>query len=411
MARAMEPAIRLPEPWRQLDRAMAFVAAEVRLLPRLLLEGAVGERARLRRALAAGRPVAPRWRWVPRAPSAAAEEAMGRAERLVSELPEVVRGAYRARLCELRLEAAILHGLGRPAVVRPLARRRFVHGRHRVPGGSVPLSVVAERWLHSIPPVEPEPGVLAARGEGGAAELFARVIHAAGLDADVRVEPMLGARAAASERAVWLADRRFGRREALGLAVHEVLGHLVSAANARAQPVGLLRVGTAGSFDDQEGLALWLEQRAGLLEPGRRRMLAARVLAADWVLLDGADFVQVARRLFDEYGFSPEEAVALAERACRGGGVARDAGYLMGLLRVRAEVARRGERDASTWLRSGRTSVSAWPLFDALRESGLWRLPPYRPSLSRSLAATRLGTSLETSPPSAATSLTSPEAT
>ncbi len=402
--------IRLPPFWRRIDRWLARAAEELRLLPRLLLGSAASERRRLQRELAAGRVPKPRWRWEPVVPSAEAEEALSAVGHALPALPEAVRPAYRARLRELRLESAILQSLGRPAALRPLVRRRFVHGGHRVPGGSESLGTLAARWLEASPPVAPEAERIPVRGTKGATAVFERVIRLAGLDARVRLEPALGARAAASERTVWLADRPFGPREALGLAVHEVLGHLVSAANARAQPVGLLRVGTAESFEDQEGVALWFEEQAGLLDAGRRRVLAARVLATDMVLR-GADFGQVVRVMREEHGFSPEETVALAERACRGGGVARDAGYLMGLLRVRRCVERRGEREALQGLRSGRVAVSAWPLLEALRAEGLWRPPPYRPSFSRSLAATQLGTSLETSPPRAATSLTSPDAT
>ena len=66
----------------------------------------------------------------------------------------------------------------------------------------------------------------------------------------MRVEPNLTAGAATGDRTVYLADRRFGPREALRLAVHEVLGHLTSAANGRVQPLRIMEWGTGFSFAD-----------------------------------------------------------------------------------------------------------------------------------------------------------------
>ena len=61
-----------------------------------------------------------------------------------------------------------------------------------------------------------------------------------GLAVEVRVEPRLSAGAATGERTVFIAARRFGRNEARRLAVHEVFGHLLAAANGREQPLRLL---------------------------------------------------------------------------------------------------------------------------------------------------------------------------
>ena len=235
-----------------------------------------------------------------------------------------------------------------------------------------------------------------------------RLAAAAGVDVAVRIEPRLAANAAAGEHTVFLADRSFGAREALRIAVHEVLGHIVAAFNGRAQPLRLLSIGTAGSFEDQEGLAIYLEEQAGLLDPHRVRTLAARVMAAAW-MHDGASFDEVARRLLRDEGFDVAETVALCERAFRGGGVARDVVYLRGWLRVRAALAaREATVDEVRW---GRVGVADVPALRALAEAGWLRPPPYTPSLARSLRSTEGGTRLETSPPSLVTSLTRFEAT
>ena len=120
----------------------------------------------------------------------------------------------------------------------------------------------------------------------------------------MRVEPRLSAGAATGERTVFVAARKFGRNEARRLAVHEVFGHLLSAANGRAQPLRLMQWGTAGSFVDQEGVALYMEEVAGVLDGARLRTLAGRVIAAD-MMHAGATFADTARKLLRDEGFSP----------------------------------------------------------------------------------------------------------
>jgi hypothetical protein len=136
--------------------------------------------------------------------------------------------------------------------------------------------------------------------------------------------------------------------------------------------------------------------------------LAARVVMADHVYA-GTSFGDAARELVDAHGFSPVEAIGLAERAYRGGGVARDVGYLHGYLRVRRAL----ELGSVTLdeLRAGRLGLEDVPALRRLQQHGWARPPAYRPSLSRSLCATHLGTSMSTSPPSDAASLTRFDAT
>jgi hypothetical protein len=230
----------------------------------------------------------------------------------------------------------------------------------------------------------------------------------------VRIEPRLASLAATGERTVFLADRSFSEREARRLVAHEVFGHLVVAANARAQPLRLLQVGVAGAFADQEGFALYLEEALGLMSRDRLRTLSARVIATDW-LYAGASFGDTATALHRDYGFGPEAAVMVAERTYRGGGVARDAGYLAGYLRVRAALlGSPAQARASTSagrvtiddLRRGRVSLAQLGALRELERLG-WVVPAvYRPSLALSRRLTVGGTSADTSPPSEAASLT-----
>jgi uncharacterized protein (TIGR02421 family) len=336
------------------------------------------------------------------------DEARGLAERLASSPTPL----YLARLDEIELDLHMLESLGDARRIRPLAARRFGTGRDDVPHAGVTTSVarVASAILDEVEP-EDEPKVLPATallGEPSLAELMRRVAAHVGLEVEVKVEPRLTAGAATGERTIFLADRLFGAREALRLAVHEVLGHLTAAANGRAQPLRVIELGTAGSFGDQEGVALHLEELAGVLDAHRLRTLAARVWAADR-MHDGAAYADTARLLATTHAFSPEDAVAITERAYRGGGVARDVGYLRGYLRVKHAV-ERGETTIDE-LRMGRVGLADLPILRALVPEGLARPAVYRPSLVYSLRATDAGTSRSTLPPSVAASFTRLELT
>jgi hypothetical protein len=238
--------------------------------------------------------------------------------------------------------------------------------------------------------------------------MIERAARGIGLDVDVRVEPRLASLAATGERTVFLADRCFSLREARRLTAHEVFGHLVVAANARTQPLRLLQIGLKGAFADQEGLALYLEEKLGLMCRERLRTLAARVVATE-LLHEGLSFGETALLLLREHGFSPEAAALVAERTYRGGGAARDVGYLAGYLRVRAAIAA-GEASVDE-LRRGRVSLASLPRLRELERIGWVRPATYRPSFSLSRKLTLGGTSADTSPPSEAASLTMLELT
>jgi hypothetical protein len=327
---------------------------------------------------------------------------------------------YMARLDELELDLAILNGWGDAKRVRPLSARRHGTGNEQVKTlqGEVPLAQLALAILEKLarqghgPRVLPALAAHGVRGlaqssaEASVAQLILRAAHGIGLDPSVRVEPRLASLAATGERTVFLSARMFTLHEARRLVAHEVFGHLVVAANARAQPLRLLQIGLAGSFADQEGVSLYLEAALGLMENERLRTLAARVIATG-CLHAGASFGETARRLYADFGLSSEAAILTTERAYRGGGVARDAGYLAGFLRVRAAIAA-GQATLDE-LRRGRVSLEHLPALRKLEaegDAGLVRPPLYRPSLALSRSLTFGGTSAETSPPSEAASLT-----
>jgi len=392
----------------ELDVALKRLHAKARLLIGATTHSDPAERDRLATAVSRGEHAKPRWEWQP----VPIEKRLWRALDQVRHLAErsAASALYLARLEELEIELLLLESLGQSKRVRPMAARLFGTGGERV-FEDHPMTVLdAAHHILSHTEADPEPKTIPAYSADGESLRDLMLSHSrqVGLHIAVRVDPSLIANAAVGERTVFIADRLFGVREAQRLAVHEVFGHLVSAFNGRTQLLGLLAIGTAGSYGDQEGVSICLEELAGLLDASRRRTLAGRLLATH-AMHAGVSFGDAARILVLEHGFSSYEAVTLCERAFRGGGVARDAVYLGSWLRVRNAVAR---QDSSLGeLQLGKISLSALPEVRRLLGVGLVSQPTYLSNLARSFGKTGAGTKPDTLPPSLTTSLTRLEAT
>jgi len=366
------------------------------------------ERERLASVVARGGHAKPRWQWRPLPVDPAAWRELDRA-RLLSE-GSVAPGLYLDRLEELETELLLLESLGITKRVRPMAARLYGTGSEPVDGDPTVTLLDAAHDILSTTTDDAEAKTVPAvcpKGKGLSALMLAYA-EAVGIHIAIRVDSGLIANAAVGERTVFIADRRFGAREAKRLATHEVLGHLVSAFNGRTQLLGIFGVGTAGSYGDQEGVSIYLEELAGLLDASRRRTLAGRLLATH-AMHSGVTFGDAARALTFEHGFTSVDAVTLCERSYRGGGVARDAVYLGGWLKVRAALLQ--GRATIEELQSGKTSLSALPEQRRLRDEAIVSRPVYLSNLARSLGRTGAGTRSATSPPSLATSLTRLDAT
>lgn len=138
--------------------------------------------------------------------------------------------------------------------------------------------------------------------------------------------------------------------------LHEIEGHAAPSVRAAALPLGIFAIGTANGGDDQEGWALARERAAGYLVGARRIELGLRHLAARSVER-GAGFVETARLLEARGARSTGDALRIAARVHRGGGLAREVVYLPALLRVEALLV---EQPAlGPVLASGRVSVGA----------------------------------------------------
>lgn len=124
-------------------------------------------------------------------------------------------------------------------------------------------------------------------------------------------------------------DASIPRRRVKPLLHHEIGTHLLTYFNGRCQPFGQLYAGLAGYDELQEGLAVLAEYLVGGLTRNRLRTLAARVLAAHWMVL-GKPFPTVFSQLCDE-GFTARHSFTTALRVFRGGGLTKDIIYLRGL--------------------------------------------------------------------------------
>jgi hypothetical protein len=409
----------LPAVAHDYEQRLHGLCSAARTLPALTAENAHEERTRLTACLMRGETLFPRFalevRPVPHAAFRLIDELRRHIPDLVDALvseaqaPEAIFGAiaeslYREKLDELELDLMLLDALGRPRAVRTLAARRYGTGARVVPTehGEVTLATCARVLLDRVEPLS-EPKELPADGSPDSLGNLVRALAASiGLSIEVRVEPRLASGAAAGEHTVFLAARRFGRVEAERLAIHEVLGHLVAAHNGRKQALRIFEWGTADSFADQEGVSLYLEAKHGVMDAVRMRILAGRVLATD-MMHAGASFSDAAHTLHRVEHFTPVEAIGIAERAYRGGGVARDASYLLGYLRVHHAIA--SGSVTLDELRSGRLSVIAVPAMRALAAAGYGSTELLRPNFSRSFFATKSVTTPRTSPPSDAASL------
>jgi hypothetical protein len=216
--------------------------------------------------------------------------------------------------------------------------------------------------------------------------MMERAAREVGLSLAVRLEARLSAGAATGDHTIYVQDRPFGAVEARRLVAHEVLGHALAGARGAREQFAIFEIGTAGSFADQEGLAIALEEQAGALDGARWRILAARVVATDR-MHEGASFGETARGLVRDVGLPPGVAITTTERAYRGGGVARDAGYLAGLLRVRAALA--DESASVDELRAGRLDLGAIPTLRWAVGQGLAQPSP--PAIDLEAVLTRAG--------------------
>lgn len=155
---------------------------------------------------------------------------------------------------------------------------------------------------------------------------------------------------------------------------HEISVHLLTHFNGAAQGLTLFRTGLANYEGLQEGLGVFAEWAVGGLSESRMRLLAGRVVAVD-AMLDGADFVEVYRRLVD-HGLSRKAAFDVSMRVFRSGGFAKDLIYLKGFQDVVALVAGGASLDPF-WI--GKISREHVGAIEELMQRNLVQPPLFKP--------------------------------
>ena len=338
-----------------LDQAAEkLVAAEacIDLLRRLSPEDASAEKARVERAFARGEKLVVGLKKQPPIDLSSTRQALERVREICAPLgPLGLLSGERA--AELELEARLVEALG-TARFRELASERFP-----VPAaalGSECDGFVAEASTLEVPV---PPSVHRSDDEADPKSLVVRLRVRArelGLKVRIRVSREQLATAATGDGLVMvrqgvLLSAAAGER----IAVHELFAHALPRARAHFAEFALLRAGTRRSSDDEEGRAILVERRAGLLDAERRRELSWRHQAALGVRR-GADPRETVTLLLG-VGAPHERAVDLTLRVHRGGGLARELVYLPSYFALsRAFTA---EPALERWFERGRVGLDA----------------------------------------------------
>lgn len=350
--------VRSPDWLAPIERLLVAAARDVRMLAVLTPLDARRERERLVGDLRAGRQATPRWTYA-RDEHDDLRRALDAAERaLAGERAPGIAALYLARVRELILEAAVCAAVGTAELAR-LAAQRFASAD----GAARAASALSMLWLaETVPACESPLRMSDSATPDSLLSLMRIAVSKADLPFQVVPAPSLASLAATGERAIYVATGRLVTEEdAARTVLHEIEGHAWPRARALRARSLLFRVGTARGSDDQEGRALLLEERAGLLGARRRRQLAARHRAVE-AMHDGASFADVAFTLARVHGFDEADAILAAERAFRGSdgsrpGLGRERVYLESLVRVRAHLAR--HPDDERVLSSGQVAIDS----------------------------------------------------
>jgi hypothetical protein len=326
--------------------------SRLRLLDRVVPANLERERARLLAALQRGSPAIPAFRYARLDSAAELRQALLELSKGLSGrgfLGELFAG----RAEELALEAALVEALGSPGFLE-LARQRFPSPSA---AEAAEVDALVRRYSQSLA----EPASFE-RIESDASDprSLVRVLERsiAPLAGRVRVELRreLGSVAAAGDGVVFVRPGvELSAREAERIARHELEAHVLPRLAARSESCPIYRAGSRGASEDEEGRALTIEERSGLLGPERRQELALRHCLATEVRAGAtvADSWESARGS----GLDAARALDAALRAHRGGGLGREIVYLTAFLRVRAAFA------AEPWLEGqlarGRVSLAA----------------------------------------------------
>ncbi len=330
------------------------IETQVALLDRVRPLNLTSELKRLTEGCQGGQQLRPAFEYAPRVELRdLRRELSGLGRALDAQEPEQRLLAERA--LELELEASLAEQVAQPAFAA-LAGQRFPP-----PPEAQAVARVAEQFLTAQPDREFAGKIEVLHDSADTRDpqsLWSELSRR--LQAErwpVRVEVVVGlvSLAAVADGVVRVrAGARLSQRAARRIALHEVEGHVRPRVTGQLLG-GVFSAGSARASEDEEGRAILLEERAGLLDAGRRKELARRYLAAS-SLRQGAEFWDTVT-LLGQRGATLTDAVELATRVHRGGGLGRESIYLIGYQRVATALARRPELERV--LTSGRVSLSA----------------------------------------------------
>lgn len=192
---------------------------------------------------------------------------------------------------------------------------------------------------------------------------------------EVQIRPDLVGLMVSSGRLLVGRNLRLRPARVQALLQHEIGTHVLTYVNGAAQPFLQLSRGFADYDELQEGLGVLAEYLVGGLDEGRMRLLAARVIAAH-CLVEGAEFVEVFRRLRQDHGFTPRTSFDVVTRVFEGGGFTRDIIYLRGLVALVRYLRDGGELEP---LYVGKIAARHVELMQEFRERGVLRDIPLMP--------------------------------
>ncbi len=310
------------------------------------------EQERLQAAWLQRRDAKPKLRY----PRAAALGEVRPALAALAEMPTPQESRWlllQERTRELVLEAELADAFGQPQFVT-LAARRFPRPRGEL---AEECTSFVHRFAYS--PAESSPELVPSddlRSAHSLASLLGRAVGALRLPLAVRVERNLASTAAVTAGAILVREGVPLTKEAsLRIAAHELLAHALPRWCASQCGEPLLRVGTAGATEGEEGRALLVEERLGLRSRDRCAELAWRHCVAEAVR-DGAEWADLMRRLA-AFDVPVDRSVAMGLRALRGGGLGRDLVYLPAYLSVRRAFAEKPALES--WFECGRVGLAA----------------------------------------------------
>lgn len=327
---------------RALDPLVRGIAARFPLLSAVTPKNLAEEQARLLSAWRRGEEISPRWE-----PPELDRRMLTSARRVLDEVLGSLHkeqgwlAVYRERFVELALDLTIIESAFGPGLAEA-ADARFAESEED--------RAEADRFADAAPDaIEADPEAIATDDPSDPRSLLSRMrarLSELRLPVRVLVRERVGSLAAAGDGVVIVAaNRRATEREIARVVVHEIDGHVLPRERGRRGRFGIETLGSAGASEDEEGRALLLEERHGLLGARRVRSLVARHRASRMVEA-GATWVEVARALSAMMPL--EEALSVTTRVMRGGrtrggdvvsGLARERVYLSARARVTRAVA------------------------------------------------------------------------